>query len=116
MPKMTAILASVAVQIVALVSLGLLNSNLLALAIQVVWPIWLTLEAVYTWSNIPACRAVAAITNLLYGALFGLGVLLVGAVLMRQTSWLIFGQYQSTISMESIWVCGCSSEPRNVTV
>ena len=108
--KDTAILASVAMQIVALVFLAFLETfgreqRLgIRLAIQVVWPILLTLDAVYNWSRVPAFRGIAVILNFLYGCMFGLGVLAGAVGLMRETSWISFGRFTLMVTITATYL------------
>jgi hypothetical protein len=100
------ILASIAVQIVAWVALALLVTLVgghqirIWVAIQIVWPILVT---VY-WSRDPALRRLAVIINVLYGFMAGTGVAASVMACIDEASWLTMGQLLLLITISSTYV------------
>ena len=125
--KDVAILTSVTVQIVGLVSLALLDTFLrgqhlrIWLVIQVVFPILLTFDAAHNWSKDPVSREIAAIINFFYGCIFGLGVIkflfglgvITGPVsLIRDISWISLGKFTLMVTITATYFLNvCLLEP-----
>lgn len=94
-----AILTTVFVQIIAWTVLALLETLVaghrlgILSAMQLIWPIWLTLDTTFNWSKVPAFRGIAVAVNFLFAFVSGLGVIASILGLINETSGLMIGRF-----------------------
>jgi hypothetical protein len=109
--------ATVAVQIIAWAAWALLETLVgghqlsFWLAIQVLWPIVLTLDATQPSLTIPRHRRIAPIINGLYAIMLGTGIIANGMAAFHAPSALVFGRLTLAVILTatyllSAWLLG----------